>query len=114
MIKYKDGVEGEPSLPLAWALAELDTVYAWFGLSPTVTALRNGDHMPLSLHFRGYAADVRTSDIPPKFVGPMIATLKRRLAGFDVVIETDKTPGASAAHLHIEYDPEGNGGINLP
>lgn len=114
-ITFKEGVIGPPSAPLSEALSTLGKIYGWFGRAEMmVTALRDGQHEKDSLHPKGYAADVRTIDIPPLHVRAIAATARKMLPGFDVVIESANTPGASAQHLHLEFDPEGNGGANLP
>lgn len=114
-IVEKEGVIGPPSAPLSDALATLARIYGWFGRKEMViTALRDGQHMKESLHPKGYAADVRTIDVPPAHVRAIVATAKKMLPGFDVFMESENTPGASAAHVHLEFDPEGNGGANLP
>lgn len=114
-ITYKEGVVGPPSAPLEYALGVLAMIFAWFGRKEMlITALRDGQHEKESLHPKGYAADVRTIDIPPLHVRAIAAAARKMLPGFDVVIESANTPGASAQHLHLEFDPEGNGGANLP
>jgi hypothetical protein len=107
-IRRKAGVIGEPQPALAWGLAIAARVYGWFGLADLViTSLRDGNHMAGSLHPRGYAADLRTSDVPPATRPAIAATLKAELGpAFDVVLEVD--------HIHVEFDPEDNGGKNLP
>lgn len=115
-IKFKEGVTGEAQKPLVDALAIASVVYSWFGAADLiVTAVRNGTHKPGSLHARGYAADCRTIDVKAELRPALHATIKAKLGpAYDVVLETDTTPGASAPHLHMEFDPEHNGGINLP
>lgn len=114
-IKYKDGVTGDPQPALQSALITADIVYGWFGSDLTITAIRNGDHKPGSLHAKGYAADCRITDIPGAMRPALFAAIKGKLgAAYDVVLEGDTTPGASAPHIHLEFDPEHNGGVNLP
>lgn len=114
-VVFKEGVIGDRVGPIDDALSTLAKIYGWFGRAElVVTALRNGQHATGSLHPKGYAADIRTIDVPPAHVRAIVATAKKMLPGFDVVLESENTPGASAAHIHIEFDPEGNGGANLP
>lgn len=114
-IVRKEGVQGEPSKPLLYAIGQAAVIYGWFGQAEMViTALRDGVHKVHSLHPRGYAVDIRTNGIASGIVRAIVATLKRMLPGFDVILEGADTPGATAAHIHIEFDPEGNAGLNLP
>lgn len=115
-IVLKEGVEGTMAPPIEWASEEAAIVYGWFGIAEMViTAIRDGQHKLGSLHARGYAIDIRTLGLPPGGVPAILATLKARLgACFDIVLENSTTPGASAAHIHIEFDPEHDGGTRLP
>lgn len=64
-----------------------------------ITAGTDGIHHPGSLHYLGYAVDLRTRDLPPMTINASIEELKKRLgADFDVVIEGD--------HLHVEMQPK--------
>ncbi len=109
----KQGVVGPPAPPTQYALDVMAMVFGWFGREElVVTALRDGHNS--GLHPRGYAVDIRTNDIPPAHVRAIHATGKKMLPGYDVMLESANTPGATGAHIHIEFDPEGNGGANLP
>ena len=82
---------------------------ALFGAELIVTSLRDGTHNHGSLHPAGRAADVRSSDLNGSEVQELIVHLKNALAsyGFDVVKEVvGSTPATTAAHIHVEYDPE--------
>jgi hypothetical protein len=107
-LSYKTGVTGELMPPLAFALASVQVVYGWFGLKDlVVTSLRDGEHMKGSLHARGYAADLRTSNVELRKHPALAAAIKAQLGpAFDVALEPD--------HIHVEFDPEHNGGKNLP
>jgi hypothetical protein len=107
-IEYKEGVSGTAKAPLDAALKIVSVVYGWFGQSTLiVTSLRDGKHMLHSLHERGYAADFRTFTVDPSQQQALLAAIKGQLgASYDVVLEAD--------HLHVEFDPEHNGGKNLP
>lgn len=116
MLTYKDGVTGPPQEPLLEGLAVVDKVYKWFGRpGATVTAIRNGEHSPTSLHPKGYAADIRNSDVPAQFIAAIHATIRGLLGpAYTFIIETDTTPGATAQHFHLEFDPMNDGGKYLP
>lgn len=102
----KPGVAGTMQPQLAAAVSDANAVYAAAGYDLVVTSLADGVHMAGSLHPRGYAADLRSSnlgaDLPAVF-----ASLKARLGpDYDVILEAD--------HIHVEYDPQHNGGATLP
>ena len=107
-IEYKEGVLGIAKAPLDAAIKISSVVYGWFGQSTlTVTSLRDGKHMTHSLHERGYAADLRTFTVDAPQHQALLAAIKGQLgSSYDVVLEED--------HIHVEYDPEHNGGKNLP
>ena len=64
-----------------------------------VTAGLDGKHMAGSKHYEGQAIDIRTRDMKPEMIHPMIQELKEALGyQFDVVLEGD--------HVHLEFDPK--------
>ena len=66
----------------------------------TITCCTDGTHGRKSLHYTGYAIDIRTRDLP-RDISPVHVALKLRHAlgaEFDVVEEND--------HIHIEYQPK--------
>lgn len=105
----KDGViiTGPLSINLLDALLTCQRIYILHGYPFVVTALSDGKHMDKSLHYRGYAADLRSRDIPPGDVPTLILEISKQVGpAFDIVQESD--------HIHIEYDPQHDGGHNLP
>jgi hypothetical protein len=76
-----------------------------------VTALTDGTHKIGSLHYRGYAADLRARDIPKDKLAVLLGTMKAALGPkFDVILEVD---AQAIPHFHLEYDPQHDGGKTL-
>ena len=64
-----------------------------------VTCGMEGKHGRGSLHYVGYAVDVRTRDLEPEELAALVSVAKDSLGqDFDVVLE--KT------HLHVEFQPK--------
>ncbi len=70
---------------------------------PTITALRDGQHMATSLHYVGLAVDLRSHDLTEAEIVTVTATLRKALgSSYDVVMEAT---GANA-HFHIEVSDQ--------
>lgn len=109
-MQLKQGVKIEGIKPEC--LVGLIIVDRYFSEQKTdfvVTSVKDGKHGENSLHYGGYAFDVRIrhlDGIPASFSSEdklMAMTyakdLRERMGGlFDVVVESD--------HIHIEYDPK--------
>lgn len=99
----------QPELVLGLLVAR--DVYAGHGFPLVITAVRDGKHKEGSLHYTGFAADLRA---PSRYLAgdtninkTVAAEVKAALGpDYDVVVEGDDTPGATAAHIHLEYDPK--------
>jgi len=87
-IWYKQGVCGDLQIVAQKGLGRIDNAYK---KDLFVTSLRDGNHMPGSLHYIGLAFDIRPTmekrDIK-RILGPK----------WDVVDEGN--------HIHCEYDPK--------
>lgn len=71
-----------------------------------ITSGRDGHHMPGSKHPEGNAVDIRTRDLSPPDVVTFRNAVRSALGpDFDVVMESSTTPGSTAGHLHVEWDP---------
>lgn len=82
----------------------LDAVFGQFDLDCIITSAADGEHMPRSLHYVGYALDLRRRHVPAHKVEAIDKALKDALtAEYDVVLES--------THWHIEFQPEK--GVNL-
>jgi len=108
MKHLKDDVQPGPIKPvLLDALLRLAVLYHQYERALVITALGDGVHKPNSLHYRGYAADLRTRDIPAWQVPHLLDAIQHELGhDWDVLQEVD--------HLHVEYDPQHDGGKSLP
>ena len=107
LIHLKEGVLVGCLKPvLLDGLLRLAILFYQYERQLVVTALTDGVHKPGSLHYTGYAADLRTRDVPewqrPHLLDAMHQTLG---LDWDVIQEKD--------HYHIEYDPDHDGGKML-
>lgn len=107
MKHIKDGalVAGLQPLMLDTSL-RLAVLFHELGFDFVLTEGTGGAHRADSLHYRGYAIDVRSRDIP-EAERVHVRDAARRLLGpdYDVILESD--------HFHIEYDPRHDGGKAL-
>lgn len=78
------------------AILVVERVYDSFGEGLHLTSVNDGEHMPGSLHYVGFAFDCRLAS---RARSTITARCKDRLgSSFDVVQE--------ATHLHVEYQPK--------
>lgn len=85
------GIKAETVL----AINIIHLVYSSINEHLTITSITDGEHMPKSLHYVGFALDIRkpTSEYDIDY------DLRKCLGKeFDVVVEED--------HIHIEYQPK--------
>ena len=78
------------------------------GIKFTITSCNDGDHMVGSLHYKGFAFDVRTHDIVLQSRGTYLTSLVtevKTMLGpeFDVLLEDLAGPNE---HMHVEFDPK--------
>lgn len=94
-----DGVKTE--ILVAWMVAL--TIWESNGFELTVTSCRDGVHKLHSLHYKGWAIDIRTKDLPDlETKEKLVAQLKASLTNdYDVVFED---VGGNNEHVHLEYD----------
>lgn len=86
-----------------WAFVIAASVYQKHGLGLTVTSVTEGVHGHASLHYPGFAMDLRTHSIPDLALRKQIAKEIDDALGdeFDV-IHKEHPP-----HIHIEFQPKG-------
>lgn len=102
MLKLKAtvGLAGmKPELVPAMIVA--NEVFAELGYYCMVTAVTDSAHVGASLHYVGYAMDLRTKHVPVEKQEAVRAEIAARLSPqYDVVLEQD--------HIHIEFQPKVN------
>lgn len=87
----------KPELVLGLLIA--DSVYRRYDTDMVITSVVDGVHKRKSLHYSGYAADLRIWGFSDKMLQEVANELKKALNGdYDVIIESN--------HLHLEYDPK--------
>ena len=87
----------QPQMVLALNVA--DDVYRSRGHVLTITSANDSQHMDSSLHYSGFAVDLRTKDLPPADVPEIAEAIKAQLGSqYDVIQEMD--------HIHVEFDPK--------
>lgn len=102
MFKLKEtvGLAGMQA-ELVPALIVASEVYRELGYDCVVTAVTDSTHVGASLHYVGYALDLRTKHVPMEKREAVRAEIAVRLSPqFDVILEAD--------HIHIEFQPKDN------
>jgi len=100
MITFKKGVRVngiKPETVLAIQIAE--GVWAKQGLDLVVTSVTDSKHSQFSLHYTGYACDLRIWDLDTE---KAVRDLKEALTNEYAVILED-------THIHIEFQPTYSG-----
>lgn len=88
----------QPQMLVALAVVE-DAYRDNGGYEVTITAGCDGHHLPDSLHYKGFALDFRTRNVPEDKLAVLFQQIKDHLgAEYDCVKEID--------HIHIEYQPK--------
>lgn len=81
------------------ALIIADQVYTKYDRECVLTEGTGGKHGFGSLHYVGYAIDLRTRDMSEETAKMVTAQIKKALgAQYDVVLESN--------HIHIEFQPK--------
>jgi hypothetical protein len=94
------GIKPELVVALMVAQSMFDGVQA----TMTVTSLVDGAHSQNSLHYKGFAVDLRSKNLSDDQKGTVLQALKSALGSdFDIILEGVGTPNE---HFHLEYDPE--------
>lgn len=102
IIRLKKGVEFSGiEIEILEAMLVASKVYYAHGYDTIVTSVLDGKHSKHSLHYTGYALDLRTRHLSSSNDEEVIARKIAALLGkdYDVVLES--------THIHIEYDPKG-------
>ncbi len=103
MLTLKAGVKTAGIQPeIVWAAFVADQVYTELGYDCIVTSVVDGKHGRGSLHYVGFALDLRTRHFleKDKDMDEIAARMIRDRLGkqYDVVAELD--------HIHVEFQPK--------
>lgn len=107
MISLKPGISIDGVKPeTIMGLIIVASVLHEHGHGTVVTAGTDGKHMTKSLHYEGFALDIRSKHIEKtEDKIEVLATCKRALGvNFDILIEN---VGTDIEHFHLEYQPKG-------
>ncbi|HOI31073.1 MAG TPA: hypothetical protein PLZ15_15110 [Melioribacteraceae bacterium] len=100
-MELKQGVKStgiKPEIILAAVIA--GEVYKAFEVDFVITSMTDGKHTQQhSLHYCGFAFDIRIKNIPnKKMIDEIFLEIRRRLTkDYQVILET--------THIHVEYQP---------
>jgi hypothetical protein len=109
-MRLKDGVRlTGATTQVAIAMLIAESLYRAAGGQLVVTSVNDSKHKDGSLHYRGFAVDLRLpsrcgcvvagGDADRGIHSELVASLG---PSFDVLLED---PGGPAGHIHVEYDP---------
>ncbi|MGR3219509.1 MAG: hypothetical protein ACUZ8H_06790 [Candidatus Anammoxibacter sp.] len=98
MLNFKDGVPlGGLQPDILYAIDKCKDVFDEYKYDCTITSTTDGKHMTNSLHYVGFAIDLRTRHIQKRHLEQMTHDLKDILGrDYDVILESN--------HWHIEMD----------
>ena len=100
IMRLKKGVKifgVKPEIVLAINI--VNEIFERMDLMLTITSIRDGTHSRTSLHYAGYAFDIRCNDLKPSSLNLIIGMIRDSLTDeFDIVLEPD--------HIHIEFQPK--------
>ena len=98
-MKLKSGVTlAGLNIKMQPALIAAEAIWKEFGYELVVTSALNGTHSAGSLHYYGYAVDLRTRNFTPAVAIDAANALRKKLGDkYDVINE--------GSHIHVEYDP---------
>jgi len=102
-VSFKPGVKGPPSAGIQQAINIAAGIYAQHGQPDlVVTSLRDGIHLPTSLHYSGNAVDLRIWGLNSQTLNSIVSQLRSALGhpgAYEVYLESD--------HIHIEFNGPG-------
>jgi len=90
----------KPELLVALIVAE--GCYDEISVNMVVTSMNDSKHKDGSLHYDGYAADLRTKSVPRPQLHDLVADIKDSLPDcYDVILESE---AQAQEHIHLEFD----------
>lgn len=106
MIRLKDSVNLNTIKPeLIIGIMVLYSVMHEFNIEMVITSAADSKHSENSLHYQGYAVDIRSKHIPSRSRKFEILAIAKNLMDkqFDIILESE---GEDNEHYHLEYDPK--------
>ena len=95
---YKQGVIGDLQQIARKGLGRVARLYELKERELHVTSIRDGNHSAGSLHYYGYAVDLRSRYFNETDKAKAVSLLKSNLGkDYDVI--------SHPSHIHVEYDP---------
>ena len=89
---------------IVYAMERAGDIWDKFNKDLVVTSVCDGEHNTNSLHYVGYACDLRTNSLSESQLKRAVDMLRNCLGKqYDIVLDSD--------HCHLEFQPEK--GINL-
>ena len=103
-MRFKSGVSGAGlQLEMRPVLRAADKIWKQNGQELVITEAAGGDHSAGSLHYYGYAVDMRTRDFMQEDVEEIRHDLALKLGSdYDVIVHS--------SHMHVEYQKILDGG----
>lgn len=99
-MKIKDGVVMSGlQLPMRPALLTAEKIYKQYGAELVVTSALEGTHSAGSLHYYGYALDMRTKHVPEELRSVLAMTLRKNLEKLSKQYRVILEP----THIHVEW-----------
>ncbi len=104
-MKLKVGVKIKGIQPeIVVAMLIIDGVFNSYKKECVITVGTDGKHMKGSLHYPGYAIDVRSKHLTAELKQSILSDMKAALGrDFDVILEN---LGKDQEHYHVEFDPK--------
>ena len=97
-MKIKEGVNiWGLQVEMQKVLKQAAKIWKKYGEELVITSARDGIHSPGSLHYFGYAVDLRTYYFTKPTINLIAAELQDRI-GWKYQVIVEKT------HIHVEYD----------
>ena len=103
-MRIKPGVSLLPLSPqILLALIIVNSVFSKYKVELVITSVADGKHNPKSLHYAGYAVDVRSKHIESDALKQaLLEECKEALdTDFDMILEA---LGKEQEHYHLEFD----------
>jgi hypothetical protein len=99
-MKIKDGViMSGLQLPMRPVLLTAEKIYRQYDAELVITSALEGTHSAGSLHYYGYALDMRTRDVPEELRPALANSLRKNLEKLSEQYRVILEP----THIHVEW-----------